>query len=155
MQALRRTVTALAGAAVLALAACSGGPAGAEEDGTVSAVLISDPSSFDPALAQGQQTFQIVGLLYDTLLCRDGTSGLVGGLASQWSAESASEYVFTIRDGATCSDGTPITASVVAESLRYLASPETGSTWKNLVFGQGDATITPDDAAKTVRVSLS
>lgn len=152
---MRRTVTALTGAAVLALAACAGGPAGASEDGTVSAVLVSDPSSFDPALGQGQQTFQMVGLLYDTLLRRDGTSGLVGGLASDWSAESASEYVFTIRDDATCSDGTPITPTVVADSLRHLASPETGSTWKNLVFGQGEATITPDDAAKTVRVSLS
>jgi peptide/nickel transport system substrate-binding protein len=151
----RIAATALVSATAVALAGCSGDATGNPEDTVVRTVLASDPSSFDPAKAQGQQTFQMVGLLYDTLLRRDGASTLVGGLASQWETVSASEYVFTIRDGATCSDGTPITASVVAASLDHLASPETGSTWKNLVFGQGEATIAPDDASKQVRITLS
>lgn len=150
---MRRTLAALA---VLASAtACGTATAGPAETGTLRTVLNADPSSFDPAMAQGQQTFQAASLLYDTLLRRDDGGTLVGGLASDWRAESASAYTFTIRDGATCADGTPITASVVAGSLAHLADPETGSTWRNLVFGQGKATITADDRAATVRITLS
>ncbi len=150
---MKRHLTALA---VLALtAACSTATAGPAETGTLRTVFNADPSSFDPAMAQGQQTFQATSLLYDTLLRRDDGSTLVGGLASDWRAESPSAYTFTVRDDATCADGTPITASVVAASLSHLADPETGSTWRNLVFGQGEATITADDAAATVRIALS
>ncbi|MBK1783536.1 ABC transporter substrate-binding protein [Prauserella cavernicola] len=138
-----------------ALAACSTSTAGPAETGTVRTVLNSDPSSFDPAQAQGQQTFQVASLLYDTLLRRDSDARLVGGLATDWATESASEFTFTIRDDATCSDGTPITASVVADSLRRLADPATESTWKSLVFGLGDVDVAADDRASTVRISLS
>lgn len=145
-------------AAVSFLAACSTGDgesSAPETGGSIAIAISTDPSSFDPVLAAGQHTFQVDSFLYDTLIRRDDDSALVGGLATEWEVESASEYLFTIRDDATCSDGSPITPTVVADSLSYLANPETGSTWKALVFGQGDATITPDDEAGTVRVSLS
>ncbi|MFF5986423.1 ABC transporter substrate-binding protein [Prauserella flavalba] len=145
------TATACAGA----LAACATSTAGPAETGTVRTVLNSDPSSFDPTQAQGQQTFQVASLLYDTLLRRDEGSTLTGGLATDWATESASEFTFTIRRDASCSDGTPITASVVADSLRRLADPATESTWKNLVFGLGEVNVTADDRASTVRVSLA
>lgn len=148
---MRRTFAALA--VITLTAACGTATAGPAETGTVRTVFNADPSSFDPALTQGQQSFQAASLLYDTLLRRDDGGTLVGGLASQWSAESPSAYTFTVRDDATCADGTPITAAVVAASLSHLADPETGSTWKNLVFGQGDPTITADGA--TVRIALS
>ncbi|MEU6643377.1 ABC transporter substrate-binding protein [Saccharomonospora sp. NPDC046836] len=138
-----------------ALAGCAADPIGTGPTDTVRTVLNSDPSSFDPAEAQGQQTFQVAGLLYDTLLRRDSDAALVGGLATSWEAESASEFSFTIRSDATCSDDTPITASMVADSLRRLADPETESTWRNLVFGLGTVEVTADDAASTVRISLS
>ena len=145
---------ALAAVACLATtAACATATAGPAETGTVRTVFNADPSSFDPAMAQGQQTFQAASLLYDTLLRRDDGSTLVGGLASDWTAESPADYTFTIRDDATCADGTPITASVVAASLSRLADPEVGSTWRNLVFGLGTATITAD--GPTVRIALS
>jgi peptide/nickel transport system substrate-binding protein len=138
-------------------AACSAATTEQGQAGTatVRTVLNSDPSSFDPAKAQGQQTFQVASLLYDPLLRRDSDRKLVGGLASSWTAESASAYTFTIRKDATCADGTPITASVVAASLSRLADPATKSTWKNLIFGQGTVEIAADDAGSTVRISLS
>lgn len=148
----------------LALTACSGGgsqppaPTGAASDGKpagqINARILSDPSGFNPALAADVQTYTIIRPLFDTVLRRD-TDGIVGGLAASWTADSASDYTFTIREGATCSDGTPITATVVANSLNYLANPETSSPWKGLVFGQGEPTITADDAASTVRIELS
>lgn len=150
----RKLATLTAVACLTATAACSTEELGAANtDGTVRTVLPSDTSSFDPALAQGQQSFQVVNLLYDTVLRRDANASLVGGLASDWKAESATEYTFTIRDDATCSDDTPITAQVVGDSLRRLADPATNSTWRNLVFGPGDVEVTAEGS--TVRVSLS
>ena len=133
----------------------SSSPSGSAASGTINAWVYSDPSGFDPALAAGVQTFQFDRQLYDTLLRRDEDNNFVGGLASEWTAKSVSEYSFKIRDGATCSDGTPITASVVAASLTYLANPATKSTWSALVFGQGTPTITADDATSTVVIKLS
>jgi peptide/nickel transport system substrate-binding protein len=149
---VKRTL-AICGVVALVATACSTATAGPAETGTLRTVLNSDPSSFDPAMAQGHQTFQVASLLYDTLLRRDAGQRLVGGLASSWTTESAAEYTFTIRDDATCSDGTPITADVVAASLRRLADPATGSTWKNLVFGPGQVNI--GVTGPTVRISLS
>lgn len=158
---LSKASVASAMVVALALSACSSdgsdktdaGGAG-KSDGTVNARIYSDPSSFDPAIAAGIHTYQLDRQLYDTVLRRDA-DGLVGGLASDWEATSATEYNFTIRDDATCSDGTPITASIVADSLKYLADPDTGSTWRALVFGQGDSTITADDDASSVKIVLS
>lgn len=127
---------------------------GSTSGGTINAWVYSGPSSFNPALAAGVQTFQFDRQLFDTVLRRD-VKGLVGGLASDWTAKSASDYTFTIRDDATCSDGSPITASVVANSLKYLSNPTTGSTWSALVFGQSKPTITADDKASNVHITLS
>ena len=152
----RITFCASATALITALTGCAGG--GGETNAvstTIALAASSDPSSFNPALAQGNQTFNVDRLLYDTVLRRDKDSTIVGGLATEWDAKSASEYTFKIRDDATCADGTPISASVVADSLNYFASPKAGSAWKALVFGTGIPTITADNAASTVAISLS
>src|SRR5699024_2701956 len=86
---------------------------------------------------------------------RDADGSLVGGLASNWDQQSARDYTITVRDDATCADGTPITASIVAESLGRLADPDVASAWKNLVFGPGDPEISADDDAGTVQVKLA
>lgn len=162
-------LSAMAVVSGLVLSACGNGdddgdadsaPDSAEDvqpavDATLNTVMYSDPSSFDPALAAGQQSFQMASLLYDTVLKRDGADGLTGGLASEWEVIDADHYEFTIRDDAYCADGTEISASVVADSLNYLADPETGSTWRNLVFGLGDAEITADDESNVVAIELS
>lgn len=133
----------------------SSGVASSAASGTITTAIDDDPASFDPALAQGGENFQMDSLLYDTLLRKDTGNTLVGGLASNWQAKSPSDYVFTIRTGATCADGTPITATVVANSLKHLASPTTDSTWRDLVFGAGTPTITADDTTRTVTIKLS
>lgn len=138
------------------LAACS--PQDEESGaggGTIKTVVSADPASFDPALAQGNTNFQAASLLYDTVLRRDDDGQLVGGLATTWEAVSNSEYVFTIREDATFSDGSPVTASTVAASLEHLASAETQSTWRNLVFGTGEAQITAQDDTGEVTITLS
>ena len=155
----RLLVPAVVLTAALSLSACSSGddsaPEAAASGGTLAGQLTTDPSTFDPATAIGGDDYIVDRLLYDSVLRRDADDGIVGGLASEWEAVSAAEYNFTIRDDATCSDGTPITASIVADSLTYFANPETKSNFRTLVFGSGTATITGDDDTSTVSIALS
>lgn len=153
---------ALAAVASLALSACATGgtdaEAGtAETTDTINAELWYAPATFDPAKASASSDVTVARLGFDTLLRQGETEGYIGGLASEWEAASASDYSFTIRDGATCADGTAITPSVVAKSFEYLIGLEDSgaATWKNQAFGAGTPTFTPDDAAGTLAISLS
>lgn len=142
-------------AAIGALAACTNGSQGqVEVGGTIESVLSADPSTFDPAMARAVNDYTLHRLLYDTLLRKGPDGEVVSGLASDWEAESATRATFTLRDDASCSDGTPVDAEVVADSLRYLADPSTGSTWKPLVFGPGDVTISTEGDS-TLAIELS
>ena len=77
------------------------------------------------------------------------------GLATEWTS-TPTTAVFTLRDDATCSDGTTITPTVVKDSLEYFARPDSriDAPWSQ-VFGPGNVpTITADDAAGTVTIDL-
>ena len=150
--------TALGAVAALALAGCASG-GDSEADGptdTINAEVWYAPATFDPALASASSDTTLARLGFDTLL-RQGESGIIGGLATDWQTVSSSEYTFTIRDDATCSDGTAITPSVVAGSFEYLTGLEDAGaqTWKNQAFGRGDASFTADDEASTLTITLS
>jgi ABC-type transport system substrate-binding protein len=150
---------ALVATGSLALAGCVTGPAtddaGATTD-TINAEIWYAPATFDPAKASASSDQTLARLGFDTLL-RQGDSGIIGGLATDWEVVSSSEYTFTIRDDATCADGTAITPSIVAGSFEYLTSLEDSGakTWKNQAFGRGEATFVADDAAGTLTVTLS
>lgn len=145
----------MAAAMVFGLAACGGGDVAEGGADTVTMSLNTDPATFDPALAKGGDDFTVARMLFDTVLRRDEGNTLVGGVASEWTAQDAAHYTLTIRNGLKCSDGTAITPSVVATSLTRFAAPETGSPGRTLALGSATATFTPDDAAGTVKAELS
>jgi ABC-type transport system substrate-binding protein len=157
----KRMIAGVALAAVvgLALSACSTGAPEATSGATdtINAELWYAPATFDPAKSSASSDVTVARLGFDTLLRQGETEGYVGGLATDWSSTSASDYTFTIRKDATCSDGTPITPTVVANSFGYLIGLEDAGaqTWKNQAFGSGTPTFTPDDAAGTLAISLS
>ncbi|MGC0367212.1 peptide/nickel transport system substrate-binding protein [Rhodococcus sp. 27YEA15] len=93
-------------------------------------------------------------LLFDTLVRRAPEGKVVPGLSSSWEQLTPTEYVFTIGEGATCADGTPITADVIANSLSYLSDPETGATLRNVIFGSSKVTVAADASESAVRISL-
>ncbi|MET0162039.1 MAG: ABC transporter substrate-binding protein [Microbacteriaceae bacterium] len=150
---------ALAAAAGLALTACAGNAAGDAETtatDTINAELWYAPATFDPAKASADADTTVARLGFDTLLRQGETEGYIGGLATEWQTVSASEYVFTLRDDATCADGTAITPTVVTDSFEYLVGLEDSGalTWKNQAFGSGTPTFAADDEAGTVTVTL-
>jgi ABC-type transport system substrate-binding protein len=155
-------VTALVAVAGITLVGCAPGespdPTGSAPAGTDTINLETwyAPATFNPALAAATSDLQNARLGFDTLL-RAGEDGLIGGLATDWEAVSSSEYTFTLRDDATCADGTAITPSIAAASFEYLTGLEEAGavTWKNQAFGSGEPTFEADDDAGTLTVTLS
>lgn len=120
---------------------------------TVRAAFSADPTSFSPLLQRGRDDAFAQQLLYDTLIRRD-SGKLVPGLATKWDL-SPTGGTITVRKDAKCSDGTPITPTVVADSLKAFSTPKTGSAFVGQVFGSQPTSITPDDGAGTVTITLN
>ncbi|MDI2132100.1 ABC transporter substrate-binding protein [Yinghuangia seranimata] len=132
----------------------SGGASGSGGgDAVVRTAFTSDPKSFDPAKGDNLNDYLSARLLYDTLVRRDDGGVLVPGLATSWSS-TATSVDLTVRGDAKCSDGTPLTASVVARSLTYFSAPETKAPAAKQVFGTGKVAVTGDDAAAKVHIEL-
>lgn len=151
----RYGLVAVAVAAIVALTAsgCTTTSTSASSTTDTIRTTIDIPATFDPTLTASLPDFLLARTSYDTLVRRD-KGGLVPGLASKWTSTPTSA-TFTIRTGATCSDGTKITPTVVKNSLEYFARPNSGSTQVSYTFGPGNTpTITADDSAGTVTVDI-
>jgi peptide/nickel transport system substrate-binding protein len=145
-------------AASMLLTGCSangGGAGGGATTDTINMALNTDPATFDPALAKAGDDYTTARLLFDTVVRKDADNKLVGGIASSWTAKDAAHYQLAIRRDAACSDGTPITPTVVANSLKRFSAKETGSSGRTLALGGATATYTPDDQSGTVDITLS
>ncbi|MGC5168343.1 ABC transporter substrate-binding protein [Luteimicrobium sp. DT211] len=123
-------LAAAAAALTLALAACGGGSSGAGstasdggspvDGGALSFALQNDPISLNPSgTGSGNDTLYVTRQLVDSLLYQDPKDGsLQPWLASSWKASAdARTFTFTIRDGVTFSDGTPLTAQSVKDTF--------------------------------------
>lgn len=78
-------------------------------------------ASLDPALTSDGESFRIIRQVYDTLvdLAPGSTSELVGSLAESWDCEpTATECIFTLREGVTFHDGTPFNADAVVANFQ-------------------------------------
>ena len=101
------------------------------------------------ATVSGTQGGVIAEGMYDRLIDYNYKTGaIVPYLASSWTVTSDS-VTFKIRGGATCSDGTPVNASVVYNSFARFISPQTASRWAVTILGPGPYKIAKDDAAQT------
>ena len=119
-------------------------------------VRVTSPfgKTFDPQLDDGAHgTVQLAWTGYDRLIALDSSGRIVPYLATSWT-QTPNSVTFTIRKGATCEDGTPVTPTVVANSFKRLVSPEIVKAspvvaWGRYYLGPGPYTITADDAAGT------
>ncbi len=88
---------------------------------------VSDLVSLDPAKASDQQGFTVIAMLYGGLVKLDAKLLVVPSLAESWSvSDDGLTYTFTLRDGITFSDGTPITADDVVWTFNHALDPKTG-----------------------------
>lgn len=152
-------LVALAGVAALTLTACTGNAAGPTPgatgtlvDGkTFTAVIPADPGTLDPFITAMSVARNIDRFLYSRLIEVQNDGTVIAGLAEKWEAD-ATKASFTLRAGATCEDGTPITATDVADNINRIADPATASPMLGLNV-QPATKATGDDASRTVSVT--
>ncbi|WP_433432827.1 ABC transporter substrate-binding protein [Nonomuraea sp. CA-141351] len=148
-------VAALAGLALLT-AACGGTTSGPEQGkpatgGTFTFAIPADPGALDPATAVLTVTNNVLSLAYDTLVSVDESGKTVPALAEKWDVKPNS-VTFTLRKGVTCSDGSPVTPSNVADNVNHIADPATKSPIYGVLVPAG-MKAKSDDAAGTVTLS--
>jgi peptide/nickel transport system substrate-binding protein len=127
--------------------------------GTVTFRLEGDWPHLDPTgrtPGGGLQQVVLTNLLYDSLVVigpdpQDATKPkLLPYLASSWD-QTPTQLTFHLRQGATCTDGSPVNASLVKRSVdQYLKS----ATNTAATFGAGPFDTTADDAAGTFTLNL-
>jgi ABC-type oligopeptide transport system substrate-binding subunit len=130
------------------------------------------PEHIDPALNVTLDAYQVVNALFDGLTEFDFSDPenpqVVPLVAEEYeSNEEATEWTFTIREGAQFSDGEPITAQTFLDSWERASDPKFAGDYSYLfsfikggaekLEGKADTLegVTVDEAANTLTVELS
>ena len=129
-----------------------------------------EPDHIDPALAGVLQGAQIGELMYDGLtdfdFSGDGDPEIKGEVAESWESDDGQTWVFTLKDGQTFSDGTPVlpssfkkawdraTSDEMASEINYFFGPILGATEVTEGTAEEMEGVTADDEANTLTVEL-
>jgi peptide/nickel transport system substrate-binding protein len=154
-----RTAACLVAAGLL-LSACSATPpTDANTDPVKGGTLTyasgdAEPTCLDPHVG-GNYPQALVSTQYlESLVSRDATGAIIPWLAASWT-ESADglAWEFTLRDGVTFTDGTPLNAAAVQANIAHLQDPKTGSSTGYLALKKvsGTEAVSPS----VVRLILS
>lgn len=148
-------VRRIAAAAAVALAALAGGASAQTPPGVLVVAQIAEPKSLDPHAVTAVNDFRILMNLYDGLVrYKSGTLEVEPALATEWEiSEDAKTYTFTLRDGVTFHDGTPLNAEAVKFNFDRMLDEshpfhDTGPFPLSFFFSAVDSVEAPDD--KTV-----
>ncbi|QFU88527.1 ABC transporter substrate-binding protein [Amycolatopsis sp. YIM 10] len=104
----------------------------------------------DPQLADVAVSWQLMSLVYETLVTVGPDFEPLPGLAERWETPSPTEYVFHLRPGVTFSNGRAMTAADVVGSMNRLLAGE--GVWRTQI-GPVESVTALDPA--TVRFRLS
>lgn len=98
----------------LALAGILAASGTAADAGEIVWARYGDIDTLDPHRATSTLSLQVWSLIYDTLLASDKDGSPVPHIAESWTSNDAgTEYTFTLQDGVTCHDGSPLDANDV------------------------------------------
>ena len=91
----------------------------------------SEVVSLDPHKVEGVPESNIILNLLEGLFYADIDGKSTPRVAKSWSNENYTSWVFTLREDARWSDGTPVIAEDFVYSWRRLADPKTGSPYSS------------------------
>ena len=128
-------------------------PSGGLGGETVVIALADDPGTLHPYLTLSEAGFVTFEFLYDNLVKLDDEGNLLPNVASEWTYVD-NVATFTISEGVTCSDGSPVTASMIASNLEWIKDPANESAQIELVFGSPDFEVAADDGTNTLTITL-
>lgn len=99
--------------------------------GTYTEGLIGKPKILSPLSSFEESDQQVLSLLYVGLTHTSADSRTQPVLAESWViSEDGKEYTFTLRDNLKWHDGTPLTTSDVAETIKRVTDPQTKSPYQ-------------------------
>ena len=115
----------------------------------------AEPQTLHPNVSQDLYGSIINGKIYEALLGRDDeTLELQGSLAESWEvSEDKKTFTFTLREGATFHDGTPVTVEDVKYSFDKVKDPTTNNPPEKVYFQKLESLEIVDD--RTVRLHAS
>lgn len=91
--------------------------------------LVSEPKSLDPQIAFDEPARLVIGNLFEGLCRLDEAGNAVPGVAKRWEAnEDFTRFTFYLREDASWSNGTPVTADDFLFGFLRALSPQTGSS---------------------------
>lgn len=154
----RRLLGILTAACALAVSACGGSAAtggssgqGLVSGGTLTMAIPTDPGNLDPQQTSLSIDNLVAQFAYDPLIQESASGAIVSGLASAW-RQSGNSVTFTLKKGATCSDGSRVTPSLIARNISYVANPKNKSPLLGLDLPPG-TTAHAGSAAGTVTLT--
>ena len=124
--------------ATLALTACSADPgtSGGDSTGTeieggtlVYATGDAEPDCLDPHVGGNYPQALISTQYLEPLVGRDADGTITPWLATDWEvSEDGLTWDFTLKEGVTFTDGTPLNAEAIKVNVEHLQDPNTGSS---------------------------
>lgn len=110
--------------------------------------------TIDPAKVTDYTEYMAAANLYDGLVTVDETGAVVPLLAESWEvSDDATEFTFTLKEGATFHDGSPVTAEDVVYSVQRLLTIDQGPSYLVREVLPTDGVEALD--GRTVRFTLS
>ena len=98
-------------------------------------IAMSAPATIDPAAAGDAGSAAVIAQLFEGLTAIDGSLAPRPALAASWAFKDGNRTVdFTLRDGLTFSDGTPISAEDVVRSWIRVLDPAAPSPLAALLY---------------------
>ena len=88
-----------------------------------------EPASLDPAKIVGLPEIQVIRDLFEGLTNQTEKGEIVPGVASRWQSNDNRTWIFTLRDNARWSDGSPLTAQDFVYSWQRLVDPANTSSF--------------------------
>ena len=106
--------------------------------------IVGTPRFANPLLAVSGPDRDLTAVVYAGLMKRNATNELVPELAQEYSVSTdGTVYTFTLKDGLTFHDGTPLTADDVVYTIKQAANPAVRSplyaNWEGVKVEAKDA----------------
>lgn len=96
---------------------------------------IGEPDSLDPHLTTSGYATNIIFDMFIGLTTVDAKAKVIPGAAESWTiSEDGKTYVFTLREGMSWSDGTPVTAGDFEYAFKRMLDPVTASRGAPMMY---------------------
>ncbi|MCC6943528.1 MAG: hypothetical protein IT335_03065, partial [Thermomicrobiales bacterium] len=114
-------------------------------------LLIRAPVTYNPLFATAGNDEQVIRAIFGTLVTMDDRLNPTPDLAETIDiSEDGATFTFTLREGLTFNDGTPLTSRDAAFTFERALNPQTGSVWMGRLSGIAGAAAYADGSADSI-----